>query len=112
MVLGFERGGRAQVPLPQLAEELLEERVADVAARAALAPEAPPSVAFFTFVNTHQSLNAVAFSPDGGWVIGARRAYKLLGFRFKVLGSRPSRRTVAGASVRAEQTVLVAYVGA
>lgn len=70
----LEHGRCAQVPLPQLAEELLEERVADVAGRAALSPEALPSVAFFTFVNTHQSLNAVAFSPDGGWVISARRA--------------------------------------
>lgn len=67
-----EKGRCAQIPLPQLAEELLEERVLDVASRAALSPEALPSVAFFTFVNTHQSLNAVAFSPDGSWVTGAR----------------------------------------
>ena len=78
--------------------------MADVAGRAALSPEALPSVAFFTFVNTHQSLNAVAFSPDGGWVIGARRAYQVLGVRFSVLGFRPFRRTAAGSLVRAEHT--------
>ena len=72
---GFcKQGHWAQIPLPQLAEELLEERLLDVAGRAALSPEALPSVAFFTFVNTQQSLNAVAFSPDSSWVIGARRA--------------------------------------
>ena len=70
---------RVQVPLPQLAEEALEERVADVAARAALSADALPSVAFFTFVNTHQSLNAVAFSADGRLVIGAERSMRCCG---------------------------------
>ena len=65
---------RAQVPLPGLAEEALEARVADVAARAPASPDALPSAAFFTFVNTRQALTAVAFSPDARLVVGARGA--------------------------------------
>jgi hypothetical protein len=60
------------VPLPALAEEALDARVADVAARAPASPDALPSAAFFTFVNTRQTLTAVTFSADARLVVGAR----------------------------------------
>jgi hypothetical protein len=39
--------------------------IEDVAARVALSSTTLPSVACFTFLNTHESLHAVALAPDG-----------------------------------------------
>lgn len=59
-----------QVPLPKVSEELLEAQMADIRARVELSSDALPSTIFFTFVNTHQSLNCTAIAPDCSLVAG------------------------------------------
>ena len=57
----------SECQVPNLQQAAVE---ADLAARQAVGPEALPSCAFFTFVNTAQALNCAAFSPDGAHVAG------------------------------------------
>lgn len=42
----------------------------DISHRTVVGPEALPSAVFFTFLNTHQSLNCMAFAMDGTLVAG------------------------------------------
>ena len=58
------------VPLPPQSDRHAASRLADMVARAAVGPTLLPSCAFFTFVNTHQSLNCAAFAPDTTTVAG------------------------------------------
>ena len=59
-----------QVPLPKRSEELLATQMADIRARVELSSDALPSAIFFTFVNTHQSLNCTTMAPDCTLVAG------------------------------------------
>ena len=59
-----------QIPLPKVLEELLEAQMADIRARVDLSSDALPSTIFFTFVNTHQSLNCTSIAPDCTLVAG------------------------------------------
>lgn len=68
----------AQIPLPNLSEAALEERMADIQARVTLSSGALPSVAFYTFVNTHQTLNCSTFNQNGSLVAGTCLADYLL----------------------------------
>ncbi|KAK9828987.1 hypothetical protein WJX72_003246 [[Myrmecia] bisecta] len=60
----------AEIPLPEASEEMEAALLQDLENRAQLSSEALPSAAFFTFVNTHQSLNCATFSADGAFVAG------------------------------------------
>lgn len=60
----------AQIPLPAMPEGLEVDLLEDIANRADLSSAALPSAIFYTFVNTHQALNCVAFSSDGGLLAG------------------------------------------
>lgn len=60
-----------QIPLPQMPEGLEADLLEDMANRADLGSAVLPSAIFYTFVNTHQSLNCVSFSHDGGLIAGA-----------------------------------------
>lgn len=62
---------RVQIPLPEVSEQWEGVMVREVAARATVSPQSLPSAAFYTFVNTHQSLNCVAFTSDAACVAGA-----------------------------------------
>jgi transcription initiation factor TFIID subunit 5 len=55
-------------PLPVIDVNTQAAILEDVAARATLSSSALPSVALFTFLHTHESLNSVALSDDGALV--------------------------------------------
>ena len=57
-----------QIPLPELPEERQAVLLAELEHRAVLSPQALPSAIFYTFINTHQSLNTVAFTSDAAVV--------------------------------------------
>ncbi|EIE22407.1 putative TAF5 [Coccomyxa subellipsoidea C-169] len=59
-----------QVPLPPMPEGLEAELLEDLESRISLSDAALPSAVFYTFVNTHQSLNCVSFSSDGAMIAG------------------------------------------
>ncbi|BDA43395.1 Transcription initiation factor TFIID subunit 5 [Coccomyxa sp. Obi] len=59
-----------QVPLPPMPEGLEAELLEDLENRVSLSDAALPSAVFYTFVNTHQSLNCVNFSSSGAMVAG------------------------------------------
>ena len=59
-----------QIPLPDLPEGLEADLLEDIANRADLSSAVLPSAIFYTFVNTHQTLNCVAFSGSGSMVVG------------------------------------------
>jgi transcription initiation factor TFIID subunit 5 len=65
------------IPLPEVPEERQAALLAEMAAREGagaggkpVSPDALPSAAFFTFVNTQQTLNCAALSADGARVAG------------------------------------------
>ena len=60
-----------QIPLVGVSEGLQAAMMEDISRRAVLDHESLPSALFFTFLNTHQTLNCIAFSPDGASVAGA-----------------------------------------
>lgn len=59
-----------QVPLPPMPEGLEAELLEDLENRVSLSDAALPSAIFYTFVNTHQTLNCVSFSSNGGMIAG------------------------------------------
>ena len=79
----------SECQVPDLQQAAVE---ADLAARQAVGPEALPSCAFLTFVNTAQALNCAAFSPDGAHVAGVSAVLSLPGLkrtRFEEPDGRP-----------------------
>eukprot|EP00887_Chlorella_sp_A99_P008015 scaffold12.g8015.t1 len=61
---------KQRIPLPELSDEARAAAMAQLPHRAPLSPAALPSAACFTFVNTHQSLNAIAFASDASALAG------------------------------------------
>ena len=57
-------------PLPVIDVTTQTAMLADAAKRAKLSSTALPSIAFFTFLHSHESLNCVALSDDGSMVVG------------------------------------------
>lgn len=60
----------SMIPLPSVLDTLHTRLLDDMRGAAAVGPDALPSAAFFTLINTHQSLNCAAFSPDTTTVAG------------------------------------------
>ena len=60
-----------QVEVPELPKGLEEEILDDIRNREDLSADNLPSAIFYTFVNTHQSLNCASFSRTGAYVAGA-----------------------------------------
>ena len=60
-----------QVEVPELPKGLEEEILEDIRNREDLSADNLPSAIFYTFVNTHQSLNCASFSRTGAYVAGA-----------------------------------------
>ncbi len=69
------------MPLPPMPEGLEAELLEDLESRVSLSDAALPSAVFYTFVNTHQSLNCVSFSSDGAMIAGACRHFLLHAIR-------------------------------
>ncbi|KAL2613132.1 hypothetical protein R1flu_024824 [Riccia fluitans] len=61
---------KPDLPLPVMSEELERQALDDLRNRARLGSSALPSVSFYTFINTHNSLNCVSISADGSLVVG------------------------------------------
>ncbi|CAM6105979.1 unnamed protein product [Calypogeia fissa] len=61
---------KAELPLPVIAEETERQALEDLRNRARLGSSALPSVSFYSFINTHNSLNCTSISADGGLVVG------------------------------------------
>ena len=59
-----------QVPLPEVSEQWEGYLLREIGSRATLSSQALPSCAFYTFVNTHQSLNCAAFTSVAACVAG------------------------------------------
>ncbi|GAB4823536.1 hypothetical protein N2152v2_010582 [Parachlorella kessleri] len=59
-----------EVPLPEVSEQWEGYLLREIGSRATLSSQALPSCAFYTFVNTHQSLNCVSFTSDAACVAG------------------------------------------
>ncbi|CAN6459305.1 unnamed protein product [Victoria cruziana] len=61
---------KSELPLPVRSTEVEQTLLDDLRNRAALGSSALPSVSFYTFINTHNSLNCSAISSDGSLVAG------------------------------------------
>ena len=59
-----------QIPLVGMADELEAQLLESLDKRAAVGVDALPSAAFYTFVNSHHTLNCVTSSSDGACVAG------------------------------------------
>lgn len=59
-----------QIPVVAVPVRVQAAMLEDINQRAALDGNALPSALFFTFLNTHQSLSCLAFSPDGSRMAG------------------------------------------
>lgn len=59
-----------QIPLVGMADELEAQLLESLERRAAVGPTALPSAAFYTFVNSHHTLNCVTSSSNGACVAG------------------------------------------
>ena len=59
-----------QIPLVGMSDELEADMMQCLEQRAALSPTALPSAAFYTFVNSHHTLNCVTTSSDAACVAG------------------------------------------
>ncbi|KAA6423212.1 hypothetical protein WJX79_007050 [Trebouxia sp. C0005] len=59
-----------QIPLVGISDELEADMLQCLEQRAALSPTALPSAAFYTFVNSHHTLNCVTTSSDAACVAG------------------------------------------
>eukprot|EP00743_Colponemidia_sp_Colp-15_P003530 GILK01003808.1.p1 GENE.GILK01003808.1~~GILK01003808.1.p1 ORF type:complete len:643 (+),score=125.74 GILK01003808.1:73-2001(+) len=62
---------KSAIALPRLNDATTVEIFEDVRNRVVLSAQDLPSVAFYTFLNTHQSLNAIEISNDASLVAGA-----------------------------------------
>ncbi|GAB2296017.1 Transcription initiation factor TFIID subunit 5 [Dionaea muscipula] len=61
---------KAELPLPVMPAEVEYSILEDLRNRVQLSREALPSVSFYTFLNTHNSLNCASISHDGSLVAG------------------------------------------
>lgn len=59
-----------QIPLVGMSEELEAEMMHSIENRVAVNSTALPSAAFYTFVNSHHTLNCVTTSSDAACVAG------------------------------------------
>lgn len=61
---------KSELVMPTLSEETERQALEDLRNRARLSSTALPSVSFYSFVNTHSSLNCASISLDGAMVVG------------------------------------------
>ncbi|KAI5058413.1 hypothetical protein GOP47_0026583 [Adiantum capillus-veneris] len=61
---------KSELVLPAFTEESERRALEDLRNRARLSSSALPSVSFYTFLNTHSSLNCASISSDGAMVVG------------------------------------------
>ncbi|XP_024390702.1 transcription initiation factor TFIID subunit 5 [Physcomitrium patens] len=61
---------KAELPMPTMSEEAEKQVMEDFRKRARLGSNALPSVSFYSFINTHNSLNCASISSDGALVAG------------------------------------------
>lgn len=59
-----------KMPLMPISDELEAEMLQSIENRAALSSSALPSAAFYTFINSHHTLNCITSSSDGSCVAG------------------------------------------
>ncbi|KAH7289839.1 hypothetical protein KP509_30G020600 [Ceratopteris richardii] len=61
---------KSELPMAIFSEESERRALDDLRNRARLSSSALPSVSFYTFLNTHNSLNCASISTDGAMVVG------------------------------------------
>ncbi|KAL3617649.1 Transcription initiation factor TFIID subunit 5 [Castilleja foliolosa] len=61
---------KPELPLPVIPEEVEHSILEDLRNRVQLSSMTLPSVSFYTFINTHNSLNCASISDDGSMVAG------------------------------------------
>eukprot|EP00250_Pteridium_aquilinum_P012760 c20924_g1_i1 orf=85-2091(+) len=61
---------KSELVMPTFSEESERRALEDLRNRARLSSSALPSVSFYTFINTHSSLNCTSISQDGAMVVG------------------------------------------
>ena len=66
-----------QVIVPELRKGLEEQILEDIRNRDDISSANLPSAIFYTFVNTHQSLNCAAFSRTGAYVAGVKPSLQI-----------------------------------
>lgn len=59
---------KSRIPLPELPPEVVQARLQQMKHRQALSPENLPSIAFYTFVSTYNSMSALSFNVEGSTV--------------------------------------------
>lgn len=64
-----------------MADELEAQLLESLDKRASVGPTALPSAAFYTFVNSHHTLNCVTSSSDGACVAGQHTWFTFTGCR-------------------------------
>ena len=87
-----------QVPLVGMSDELEAKLLESMDSRATLGPTALPSAAFYTFVNSHHSLNCITTSSDGSCVAGQQTPLFLM--PSAIFGSRGCHHSGAVAAFR------------
>lgn len=61
---------KSELPMPTISMEVERSALEDLRNRARLGSTALPSVSFYTFINTHNSLNCASISQDGSLIVG------------------------------------------
>lgn len=61
---------KSELVIPTISEEMERQALEDLRNRARLSSSALPSVCFYSFINTHHSLNCASVSLDGAMVAG------------------------------------------
>ncbi|KAL9678091.1 hypothetical protein QQ045_015930 [Rhodiola kirilowii] len=82
---------KPQLSLPAIPVEVEQSILEDLRNRVQLSSAALPSVSFYTFLNTHNTLNCAAISPDGSMVAGGFADSSLKVWDMAKLGQKASR---------------------
>ncbi|KAL6064870.1 LisH domain-containing protein [Balamuthia mandrillaris] len=106
----------SQIPLPTLNESVELQILEDIRKRVNLTSTALPSICFFTFLNTHQSLNCIEINKEGSLVAGgfADSSIKLWDLKkdhSRIFGESSSSSTGGRSKIRGRTTDYVPLLG-
>ncbi|KDP33523.1 hypothetical protein JCGZ_07094 [Jatropha curcas] len=87
---------KPELPLPVIPTEVEQSILEDLRNRVQLSSAALPSVSFYTFINTHNSLNCSSISQDGSLVAGGFSDSSLKVWDMAKLGQQASNSVLQG----------------
>uniref|UniRef100_A0A0D6R1S2 TFIID subunit TAF5 NTD2 domain-containing protein n=1 Tax=Araucaria cunninghamii TaxID=56994 RepID=A0A0D6R1S2_ARACU len=80
---------KSELTMPTISVEVERSVLEDLRNRARLSSSALPSVSFYTFINTHNSLNCASISHDGALVVGGFSDSSLKVWNIAKMGEQP-----------------------